>query len=547
MRKIIFMSRLDADCSLGAYLLCNVAQEINEKIPDLQIIIVGGGTEYKNIRKIATKINKNINRELIIAVGEVDDPQLYLEGGSLFVGVSRAALEAMAHGLPVILLGNEGYLGLLDKTKLDAAQKTNFTCRSSSNSGQAEVSRDDLLNEICRYFDLSSKEKEEISKLSVETVREKYSARAMAEKTLDFYSKTISNYQQSKGTAPHRPKKIAICGYYGRGNLGDETILSVLKNKINRISQGSQIFVVGSKNPLKSIFALTGADVFIFGGGSLLQNATSSASLFYYLSMIFLAKIFVKRRIMLSNGIGPLVCGAALKSLLIKAINSFDCISARDNASKKHLEELLPRREIHYIPDPAFALSQFDGSDLQKGEGRQNFIYIPCSGGLKRSGVSPFHVSSALKQIQRETGLSPLLVILNPSDDLEIAQKISAQLKNAKIVRPKNALELRKIMSSAAFVISERYHGALFGALSGINTLVISGDPKSRALCRELGLFPCQKYETYFQEDAIFGAISRLSPYYSGAESKIKANIEKSIALTNEKTEELLRKYILPS
>jgi glycosyltransferase involved in cell wall biosynthesis len=128
-KRVIFASRLDHDCSLGAEILCEIAPKLYKKHPEIQILIIGGGSEFSKIKRKAEKINQKINRELIKTVGYVENPSEFYKCGDLFVGVSRAALEAMARGCAVILLGNEGYLGLLDKSTLPRAKRTNFTCR----------------------------------------------------------------------------------------------------------------------------------------------------------------------------------------------------------------------------------------------------------------------------------------------------------------------------------------------------------------------------------------------------------------------------------
>ena len=138
-RKIVFVSRLDGDCALGARTLCRIATRLNEKYPDIEIIIVGGGDAYPEICAVASKINAKINRELIKVVGKATNPAIFYENhdeNTLFVGVSRAALEAIAHGVPAILLGDEGYLGLFDESKLAAARATNFTARRASFDAQ---------------------------------------------------------------------------------------------------------------------------------------------------------------------------------------------------------------------------------------------------------------------------------------------------------------------------------------------------------------------------------------------------------------------------
>ena len=129
-KRVIFASRLDGDCSRGAYILCEIAPYLYKKHPEIQILIIGGGSEFEKIKQKAEKINKNINRELIKMLGYVENPSRIYRNGDLFVGVSRAALEAMARGCAAVLLGNEGYLGLLDECSISAARRTNFTCRA---------------------------------------------------------------------------------------------------------------------------------------------------------------------------------------------------------------------------------------------------------------------------------------------------------------------------------------------------------------------------------------------------------------------------------
>ena len=363
--KIIFVSRLDSDSSLGAYLLCKIAPKLAKKYENIQIIIVGGGTEYKNILKIANKINTKFNRQLIAPMGYSENPSDFFDKNTLFVGVSRAALEAMAHTLPVILLGNEGYLGLLDERKIELAKKTNFTCRNFSGNCDNSALEVHLFNEICNFFELPESEKFRLSTLCRKIAESEYGTTQMAEKTLAAYEKAIKMHPKQNAVIDYGKepsKKIVICGYYGRGNLGDEAILSALLNTIQKIPCNAEIRLLKTRTPIKNFFALRNADLFVFGGGSLLQNSTSNASLIYYFLTIYAANCLCKRKIMLSNGIGPIEDSLVSKETLLirlkKTVNLFDFISARDTDSKKLLQNLLPSRKISLIRDPALTLSE---------------------------------------------------------------------------------------------------------------------------------------------------------------------------------------------
>ena len=91
-------------------------------------------------------------------------------------------------------------------------------------------------------------------------------------------------------------KKVAVSGYYGYGNFGDEAILGVLIDYLFRTNAETTVF---SNNPeltsaqygIKSVKnfdilsvmkVISESDILISGGGSLLQDVTSLKSLLYY-------------------------------------------------------------------------------------------------------------------------------------------------------------------------------------------------------------------------------------------------------------------------
>ena len=96
--------------------------------------------------------------------------------------------------------------------------------------------------------------------------------------------------------------KIVISGYYGFSNAGDEAMLSSLIASLKRTSPQVEITVISGNpartrrnhgvyavhrfNPYAVIRAIKHCTMVISGGGSLLQNVTSSRSLYYYLSLI---------------------------------------------------------------------------------------------------------------------------------------------------------------------------------------------------------------------------------------------------------------------
>src|SRR6056297_2399375 len=117
-------------------------------------------------------------------------------------------------------------------------------------------------------------------------------------------------------------KRIMISGYYGFDNLGDEAILGSMIKMIKRINPDIEITILSNKaeqtskrydvnsvyryDTFKIMSTMKRSDIFISGGGSLLQDVTSMKSVPYYLGLIFLAKVFNLKTIFFAQGVGPL-------------------------------------------------------------------------------------------------------------------------------------------------------------------------------------------------------------------------------------------------
>ena len=104
--------------------------------------------------------------------------------------------------------------------------------------------------------------------------------------------------------------KILLSGYYGFANAGDEAMLAAIVSALRREVPDVEITVLSgnpavtaAKYQVKSLNrfdalgflrVLRHTDLLLSGGGSLLQDVTSSKSLFYYLSVIFAGKLMGK-------------------------------------------------------------------------------------------------------------------------------------------------------------------------------------------------------------------------------------------------------------
>ncbi|OON98044.1 MAG: hypothetical protein ATN32_04935 [Candidatus Epulonipiscium fishelsonii] len=186
-KKIIgHVSRLDKDRSLAAKQLVNIAKTIYKKYPNTQIVIVGDGDEYEMIKNKAEKVNDELGINYVVMTGPRADINKFTAISDIFVGVSRAALEAMSAECPCILAGNEGYIGIFSKEKLESAIGSNFTCRGEQKSTQKL-----LIKDIIKLLNTDEAKLEKLGAYGREIIKEHYSVERMTQDNIKLYKKVL--------------------------------------------------------------------------------------------------------------------------------------------------------------------------------------------------------------------------------------------------------------------------------------------------------------------------------------------------------------------
>ena len=165
---ISYVSRMDESRALVARQLVAIAPRLREAIPGVQLLIVGGGDVFDEIKAQADAANAAAGENYVVMTGARTDINEIVAAGDIFVGVSRAALEAMAAAKPVIVAGNEGYIGLFGKEKLALAQSNNFCCRGCEMSNE-ELLYSDIVNALCK---LSTEQRAELGRYGRAVIRE---------------------------------------------------------------------------------------------------------------------------------------------------------------------------------------------------------------------------------------------------------------------------------------------------------------------------------------------------------------------------------------
>ena len=479
------VSRLDDSRADAARALVAIAPKLAGTVPGLKILITGGGDSEEEIKTAAAEANKKSGYDCVVMTGPRSDIADIVAACDVFLGVSRAALEAMSAGKPTILAGNEGYGGVFDESGLPDAIESNFCCR-----GLSPVTGDGLYADAAKLFNLPEEEKKTLGDYGRSVILERYSVARMTD-----------DYEKAYASALSRRYKIVMSGYYGFGNSGDEAILTSITRNLLGASEELDITVL-SKDPkdtrerygcdavnrfsvIKVLKALKGCDVLISGGGSLLQDRTSTRSILYYLMIIRMARIMGKKVMLYANGIGP-VDKASNRRRVRHAVERADVVTLRDRSSMEELRRMgVTREDLSVTVDPVFTLNSSEApviDALLKEAGVPEDRPFMAVSVRNWPNMEDFceRIAKICDDISEKYDLSVLFVAMQAPADAELSRRIMEKMKNGAFLigRRCEVENLMGVIGRARLVLAMRLHAVIFSARMGVPVAGLIYDPK---------------------------------------------------------------------
>ncbi len=480
---ILFASRLDSDCSLGAALLCRIAPRLAERYKGVRILIAGGGKYLGKITAAARRANEAAGYECVNVLGHVCDMPSAFAAADIFVGVSRAALEAMSCCIPVILCGNEGFMGIVDSKNVNEAEKTNFCCR-----GYELPDAINLSSCITALLDMTSAERNRLGNYLRNYILRHHTLNTLGEETENFYKDALKK----------RPQ-IVLCGYYGFNNLGDDALLSEAVRELKKRYVNARLTVICHapkkmakrfgirtamrENIPKILSLIRNADRLVLGGGSILQDSTSIRSLRFYSLLIETAAKSGVPVELLSNGLGPLKRKRA-KKIVSKALSLCEKITLRDEDSlslalslgadraKLALSDDLSSRINACSEDELFRLVKENSLD------GKSFFLVSIKGKTKKSLRK---IIEGEIKVQIALGLSPVFVVMHSGEDKKISRKL-AKRYGAPCLEKLSPEVLLALAGRAKLALGNRYHLLYFAKRQNIPIIPFGDDPKMLGL-----------------------------------------------------------------
>lgn len=282
------------------------------------------------------------------------------------------------------------------------------------------------------------------------------------------------------------------------GNGGDEALLAtllqllpqsvtplVLSGNPEETAQRYGVEAVPRKSLTAVMSALRRSQAFIWGGGSLMQDATSAVNPFYYGGLMKLAQGMGLRTIAWGQGIGPLHRRSS-RWITRWALRHCDAVSVRDGASAQLLTDWGINGQL--APDPVWALKS---SHLPVG-----FVDLPTprvAVALRdHVHLTPerlAHLTQAIADFQVATQTCVVLLPFQPVKDGAIATHIAQHLSGPhEIIQVTNPAQLKGVFRGIDLAISMRFHAVVMAVAEGCRCFAISYDPKVTQIVQELSL-----------------------------------------------------------
>lgn len=303
--------------------------------------------------------------------------------------------------------------------------------------------------------------------------------------------------------------KIVISGYYGFNNSGDDALLTAIIDNIKSIDEKADITVLSNSpkdtkrifktnaiyryNIFAMLYTIATCDLLISGGGTLIQDATSTKSLYYYLAIIKIAKLMKKKVMLYANGIGPLTSFRNIETTK-NILNEVDLITLRDENSQKELEQIgVTEPEVHLTADPAFLLEADDSGDgIFENYGIPEDQKILCVS-VRKAKNNPKDFEKMIAEFcdyaYEKHNLFTVFLPMQKSVDYTISAEIKNKMKNKGVVIGANyqVSSMLSLIRKTHVCLGMRLHTLIYASSCNVPVIGIVYDPKVNGFLEYIG------------------------------------------------------------
>ncbi len=403
-------------------------------------------------------------------------PYVLLEGAKM----SKPTVCSAVGGIPDLIL--EGETGMLVPSDDDAA----------------------LGRKLLELID-QPQLREELGKNLHELAVSHFSNEHLAETHMQLYQAILRDRQETKRY------DVVLSGYYGFNNSGDDALLYAIVEGLRRFLPDVRILVLSARpkdtmqtyqidakyrfDVVRVCRALKQSKLLLNGGGSLIQDATSVQSLYYYLLVMHAAKRYGCMLYIYANGIGPI--RAKNMEAARKVIDKADMVTLRDSASMVDLQKIgiSSKTPVRVTADPTMILrgkSRRVVQEIFRQEGipaEGSYIGISVRNWNKNDRQFAEKIALVLERICTKYQVIPVFIPMKYPSDIKISERVCElmQVNGYVLQQQYSVFEMIGIVEQMDMILGMRLHTLIYAAGTGVPVIGLTYDPKVTGFLEDIG------------------------------------------------------------
>jgi glycosyltransferase involved in cell wall biosynthesis len=206
--KIAFMSRID-HTKLGSLRHAVDAMGIlASRGREVVLAVAGGGTMFEDLSRYVDRVNGQAGQEIVVLLGPVlETPQL-LSWADVVLGIGRCAWEGMACGKPTLVVGENGFAGVVEPGSVDELAYYNFAGRNRNSPAEPA-----LLADTIERIMAGGSDYRRLSQFARDYVLEHYDYRTGAERLERMYEAALGDPPLGRGERVRLKLENVLFGY----------------------------------------------------------------------------------------------------------------------------------------------------------------------------------------------------------------------------------------------------------------------------------------------------------------------------------------------
>jgi glycosyltransferase involved in cell wall biosynthesis len=224
--KLAFMSRIDTIKMRSIRNVIEAARILALRNRDVLLALAGDGVLFDEVKRMSDGVNREVGRDVIRLLGAIRETPQFLSWSDIVLGMGRSAVEGMACGKVTLIVGENGFAGVVEPESVHRLQYYNFAGRNVT-----EMVEPVKLADVIDRISADESERERLSKFARQYAIELYDYKIGAVRLERMYKDALDDPPL---TAIERVRLFCTNVVYGYGWRCYIALKMKLRNMLGR-------------------------------------------------------------------------------------------------------------------------------------------------------------------------------------------------------------------------------------------------------------------------------------------------------------------------